>query len=148
MPTYTPKKNDIKREWVVIDADGVALGRLATKVAHLLKGKHKPIYSPHLDTGDYVIVINAGKVRLTGKKPETKLHYAHSGYIGSLKATPYKELLAKKPVFVVRKAVRGMLPHNRLGRAMIKKLKVYAGPEHRHQAQLGKSAEKAEVEVG
>lgn len=145
MPTVAVKKNDIKREWVIIDAEGVALGRLASKAAHILKGKHKPIYSTHLDTGDFVIIINAAKVRLTGRKRETKIHYTHSGYIGSLKATPYGELLDKKPVFVVREAIRGMLPHNRLGRAMIKKLKIYTGPEHRHQAQLQRSEEKAEA---
>lgn len=144
MPTIAVRKADITREWIVLDADGVALGRLASKAAHILKGKHKPVYSPHLDTGDYVIIINAGKVKLTGRKSETKIRYTHSGYPGALKSKPYGELLTKKPVFVVREAIRGMLPHNRLGRAMIKKLKVCEGSEHPYQAQLSKSAEKAE----
>jgi large subunit ribosomal protein L13 len=133
--TYSPKPGDVQRQWHVIDASDVVLGRLATQVATLLRGKHKPTYAPHLDTGDFVIVINAEKVALTGNKRESKMAYHHSGFPGGLRATPYSELLARHPEKAVEKAIKGMLPHNTLGRAMLKKLKVYRGPQHPHQAQ-------------
>jgi large subunit ribosomal protein L13 len=133
--TYSPKSGDVQRQWHVIDATDVVLGRLATQAATLLRGKHKPIYAPHVDTGDFVVVINAGKVALTGSKRDQKMAYRHSGYPGGLRAVRYSELLEKDPQRAVEKAVKGMLPHNSLGRAMAKKLKVYAGPEHPHQAQ-------------
>jgi len=136
MKTYSTKANDIERQWHVIDASGKTLGRLATQVASLLKGKHKPIYVPHLDTGDYVIVLNAAKVRVTGKKLKQKTYYRHSGYPGGLKAVTYEEMMSAHPTRVIEHAVKGMLPHNRLGRAMFKKLKVYAGDNHPHQAQV------------
>jgi large subunit ribosomal protein L13 len=135
MKTYSPKPADIEHRWYVVDASGQVLGRLATEVATLLRGKHKPIYSPHMDTGDHVIVINADKVELTGQKAEKKVAYRHSGYPGGIKGIRYTEYLATRPVAAVEKAVRGMLPHNRLGRQIIKKLHVVAGPEHPHQAQ-------------
>ena len=135
MRTFSPTPSDIQRTWHVIDADGMVLGRLATEVANLLRGKHKPIYAPHLDTGDFVIVMNAAKVVLTADKLDKKLAYRHSGYPGGLRATKYVDLMAKKPEEVVRKAVKGMIPKNRLGRSMIRKLKVYAGPTHPHAAQ-------------
>jgi large subunit ribosomal protein L13 len=133
--TYSPKPGDVTRQWHVIDATDVVLGRLATQVAVLLRGKHKPIFAPHVDTGDFVIVINADKVALTGNKREAKIAYRHSGYPGGLSATPYAQLLEKHPEKAVEKAIKGMLPHNTLGRNMLKKLKVYAGPDHPHQAQ-------------
>jgi large subunit ribosomal protein L13 len=133
--TYSPKAADVDRQWLVIDATDVVLGRLATQAATLLRGKHKPIYAPHVDTGDFVIVINADKVALTGNKREAKMAYRHSGYPGGLRATPYSELLERHPEKAVEKAIKGMLPHTSLGRNMLKKLKVYAGPEHPHQAQ-------------
>lgn len=136
MKTYSTKASDIEREWHVIDASGKTLGRLASEVARLLRGKHKPIYVPHLDTGDYVIVINADKVRVTGNKAKQKLYYRHSGYPGGLKSTSLAEMMASQPTRVIEHAVRGMLPKNPLGRAMLKKLKVYAGPNHPHQAQV------------
>jgi large subunit ribosomal protein L13 len=136
MKTYSTKASDIKREWHVIDASGQTLGRLASEVARLLLGKHKPIYVPHLDTGDYVIVINADKIRVTGNKVEQKLYYRHSGYPGALKSTSLAEMMKTQPTRVIEHAVRGMLPKNPLGRAMFKKLKVYAGPNHPHQAQV------------
>ncbi len=135
MRTYTPKPGDVERTWHVIDATDVVLGRLATQAATLLRGKHKATFAPHVDTGDFVIVINADKVALTGSKRETKLAYRHSGYPGGLRATPVGELLAKRPERVVETAVRGMLPKTTLGRAQLRKLKVYAGPEHPHAAQ-------------
>lgn len=135
MKTYSPKPPDIERRWYVIDASGAVLGRLATEVASILRGKHKPIFAPHMDTGDHVIVVNARGVRLTGGKEEKKIAYRHSGYPGGLTETPYSRLLATKPHFAVEKAVRGMLPKNRLGRAMVKKLQVYPGPDHPHRAQ-------------
>ena len=135
MRTFSPKAADVTRQWHVIDAKDVVLGRLASQVAILLRGKHKPIFAPHVDTGDFVIVINADKVALTGNKREQKMAYRHSGYPGGLKAKPYGELLAERPDRAIEKAVRGMLPHNSLGRQMLKKLKVYAGPNHPHQAQ-------------
>jgi large subunit ribosomal protein L13 len=135
MKTYAPKPRDIERRWYVIDASGAVLGRLATEVAAILRGKHKPIFAPHMDTGDHVIVVNARGVRLTGGKELKKVAYRHSGYPGGLTETSYERLLARKPHFAVEKAVRGMLPKNRLGRAMARKLQVYPGPEHPHQAQ-------------
>ena len=135
MKTYAPKPTDIERRWYVLDADGVVLGRLASEVAKILKGKHKPIYAPHADVGDHVIVVNARGVRLTGGKETKKVAYRHSGYPGGLTETPYATLLEKRPRFVVEKAVKGMLPKNRLGRAMASKLQVYDGAEHPHQAQ-------------
>jgi large subunit ribosomal protein L13 len=133
--TYNPKPKEISRAWYLVDGDGVVLGRLASEVAQILRGKHKPTYAPHLDTGDHVVVVNASKVRLTGAKRETKVYYRHSGYPGGLREIPYDRLLATRPQVAVEKAVRGMLPHNRLGRQMAKKLKVYAGPDHPHAAQ-------------
>jgi large subunit ribosomal protein L13 len=133
--TYTPKPGDVERQWYVIDASDVVLGRLATHVATLLRGKHKPTFAPHVDTGDFVVVVNAGKVALTGAKADQKQDYRHSGYPGGLRATSYAELLEKNPRRAVEKAVKGMLPHNRLSRQQITKLKVYAGPEHPHAAQ-------------
>jgi large subunit ribosomal protein L13 len=133
--TFTPKPGDIERRWHVIDASDVVLGRLATQSAVLLRGKHKPIFAPHVDTGDFVVIINAGKVALTGNKREQKLAYRHSGYPGGLRAVSYTELLDKNPQRAVEKAIRGMLPKNSLGRQMLSKLKVYAGPEHPHSAQ-------------
>lgn len=135
VPTYSPTSNDIQRAWHVVDAEGLVLGRLATEVARVLRGKHKPIYAPHLDTGDHVIVINADKVVLTSDKASKKFAYRHSGYPGGLRATVYTDLMANKPEEVVRRAVRGMLPKTRLGRSMFHKLKVYAGPVHPHSAQ-------------
>jgi large subunit ribosomal protein L13 len=133
--TYQPKPGDVTRQWHVIDASDVVLGRLASQAARLLRGKHKPYFAPHLDTGDFVIVVNASKVALTGAKREQKMAYRHSGYPGGLSAVPYVELLASKPERAVEKAVKGMLPKGTLGRAMLSKLKVYAGPDHPHQAQ-------------
>jgi large subunit ribosomal protein L13 len=133
--TYSPKPADVQRQWYVIDATDVVLGRLASQVAQLLRGKHKPIYAPHLDTGDFVIVINADKVALSGNKLEQKKAYRHSGYPGGLRSVTYGELMEKRPEKAVEKAVKGMLPKNSLGRKMAKKLKVYAGSEHPHQAQ-------------
>ena len=134
--TYSPKPGDIQRAWHVIDAEDVVLGRLAVQAATLLRGKHKPIYAPHVDTGDFVIVVNAEKVALTGDKKTTKLAYRHSGYPGGLSAAPVGQLLEKDARKVVEKAVWGMLPKNKLGRQIMKKLKVYSGPNHPHQAQM------------
>jgi large subunit ribosomal protein L13 len=133
--TYSPKPGDVTRQWYVIDAEDVVLGRLAVSVANLLRGKHKPIFAPHVDTGDFVIVVNAEKVALSGDKKTTKMAYRHSGYPGGLSATPVGVLLERDARKVVEKAVWGMLPKNRLGRQMLKKLKVYSGPNHPHQAQ-------------
>ncbi|MBE6037796.1 MAG: 50S ribosomal protein L13 [Anaerofustis stercorihominis] len=133
--TLTAKPQDIEKKWYVIDAEGQTLGRLASEVAAILRGKNKPYYTPNIDTGDFVIVINAEKIKLTGKKLTDKYYYRHSGYPGGLKATQYKDLIATKPELVIEKAVKGMLPKGKLGRAQGKKLKVYAGPEHKHQAQ-------------
>ena len=135
MSTYTPKPGEIARNWHVIDAEDVILGRLAVQAANLLRGKHKPQFAPHVDTGDFVIIVNASKVALTGQKSEKKMAYRHSGYPGGLKAVSYGKLLATRPERAVEKAVAGMLPKNSLGRAQLKKLKVYAGPEHPHAAQ-------------
>ena len=135
MKTYAAKPQEVERKWYVVDAEGQTLGRLASQVAAILKGKHKPIYTPHVDTGDHVIVINAEKINLTGKKLHSKRYYRHSGYPGGLKSITAGDLLNRYPERVIRAAVWGMIPHNRLGRKMIKKLKVYAGPDHPHQAQ-------------
>jgi len=135
MKTYSPKPRDIERRWYVLDASGAVLGRLATQAASILRGKHKPIYAPHADTGDHVIVINAKDVTLSGGKENKKVAYHHSGHPGGLTETVYSRLLAKKPAFAVEKAIKGMLPHNRLGRQMAGKLRVYPGPEHNHAAQ-------------
>jgi large subunit ribosomal protein L13 len=133
--TFSPKDSDITRQWHVIDASGVVLGRLASQAAVLLRGKHKPIFAPHVDTGDFVIIINANKVALSGNKLEQKQAYRHSGYPGGLRSVSYGELMEKHPERAVEKAVRGMLPKNSLGRKTLRKLKVYAGPDHPHRAQ-------------
>ncbi len=135
MRTFSPKDSDITRQWHVIDASGVVLGRLASQAAVLLRGKHKPIFAPHVDTGDFVIVINADKIALSGNKLEQKRAYRHSGYPGGLRAVSYAELMDSHPERAVEKAVRGMLPKNSLGRKTLRKLKVYAGPDHPHKAQ-------------
>jgi large subunit ribosomal protein L13 len=133
--TYAVKASEIDRRWWVVDATDQTLGRLATRIATLLEGKHKPIYSPHLDTGDHVVVVNAEKVRVTGDKLRQKTYYRHSNYPGGLRPESLEALLARKPELVIERAVKGMLPQNRLGRAMFRKLKVYRGAEHPHQAQ-------------
>jgi len=135
LKTFLPKPAEIERKWFVVDADGMVLGRLASQVANILRGKTKPIYTPNMDTGDYVIIINADKVVLTGKKLDQKKYYHHSGYAGGLKETTYRRLIAEKPEFAVRHAVVGMLPKGPLGRKMAKKLKVYAGTEYEQTAQ-------------
>ena len=135
MNTFMAKPTDIERNWYVIDASDKPLGRVATEAARILRGKHKPIFTPHMDTGDFIIIINAEKVLLTGNKLKQKKYYHHSGYPGGLRETAYSDLMVKKPTLVLEKAVKGMLPHNRLGRATAKKLKVYAGGEHPHAAQ-------------
>ncbi len=135
MPTYSPKASEIERSWVLIDAEGLVLGRLATEVARLLRGKHKPGFAPHLDTGDFVIIINADEVVLTAGKAEKKMVYRHSGFPGGIKEQTYANALGTKPAEAVRRTIKGMLPHTRLGAAQLKKLKVYAGPNHPHAAQ-------------
>ncbi|MCF7553152.1 MULTISPECIES: 50S ribosomal protein L13 [Pseudonocardia] len=135
MPTYSPKPGEITRAWHVIDATDVVLGRLATHAATLLRGKHKPTYAPHMDTGDFVVIINAEKISVSGKKRDDKFVYRHSGFPGGLKQRSVGEMIDSHPDRLVEKAIKGMLPHNRLGRAMAKKLKVYAGPSHPHEAQ-------------
>ena len=144
MRTFSPKAGDIQQQWHVIDASDVVLGRLASHAATLLRGKHKPIFAPHVDTGDFVIVINAEKVALTGRKLAQKQAYRHSGYPGGLRSVAYSDLLEKHPERLIEKAVRGMLPKNSLGRSMLRKLKVYAGPEHPHAAQQPKPVKFAE----
>jgi large subunit ribosomal protein L13 len=139
--TYSPKPGEIERQWHVIDASDVVLGRLASHAATLLRGKHKPTFAPHVDTGDFVIIVNAGKVALTGNKRQTKIAYRHSGYPGGLKQVRYSDLLDTRPDRAIELAVKGMLPHNKLGRQLIKKLKVYAGAEHPHAAQQPKPFE-------
>ncbi len=141
MKTHSTKPSEIERQWYVVDAEGRTLGRLASEIAKILMGKHKPIYAPNLDTGDYIIVINAGKVHVTGHKMDQKMYYRHSGYPGGLKGLTLREQLNRHPTRVIRSAVRGMLPHNRLGRAMLGKLKVYAGDAHPHTAQQPKALE-------
>ena len=135
LKTFMPKAADITRQWYVVDAEGMVLGRLASEVANILRGKNKPIYTPNVDTGDFVIVINADKIQMTGKKLDQKIYYHHSGYAGGLKETKYRKLIDEKPEFAIRHAVVGMLPKGPLGRQMAKKLKVYSGPEHEHAAQ-------------
>ncbi len=135
MRTYSPRADEIERSWYVVDAEGLTLGRMATEVARVLRGKHKAMYTPHLDTGDHVIVINADKVVLTADKAASKQVYRHTGYPGGIRSTTYATLLDEKPEQAVRRTIRGMLPKNRLGRQMLKKLKVYAGPTHPHAAQ-------------
>jgi large subunit ribosomal protein L13 len=135
MKTYSPKASEIERQWYIVDAEGKTLGRLATQIATILRGKHKPTYAPHMDMGDYVIVVNAEKIKVTGGKESKKLYYRHSGYPGGFRITRYRDLISKHPTRPLEKAVRGMLPRNALGEAMFKKLKVYAGPHHRHTAQ-------------
>jgi large subunit ribosomal protein L13 len=139
--TFVTKAQDIQREWYVVDATGQTLGRLASKIARIVRGKHKPIYSPAVDAGDYVIVVNAEKIHVTGGKLDKKIYYRHSGYPGGLKEIALRDLLQKHPTRVIKYAVRGMLPKNRLGRRMFKKLKVYAGPDHPHEAQQPKPME-------
>ena len=135
MRTFSAKSHDIDRNWYLVDAQNKTLGRLSTEIAHRLRGKHKPIYTPHVDTGDYIVVVNASKIRVTGKKMTDKVYYKHSGYIGNLKSENLETMLEKYPEKVLMKSVRGMLPKSKLGRAMIKKLKVFAGTEHAHIAQ-------------
>jgi large subunit ribosomal protein L13 len=144
--TFSPKAADIQRQWHVIDASDVVLGRLASQAATLLRGKHKPVFAPHLDTGDFVIVVNASKVALSGNKLRDKMAYKHSGYPGGLRSMSYAELMSRSPERAVEKAVKGMLPKNALGRQMLRKLKVYAGPEHPHKAQQPVPFEITQVE--
>ena len=135
MKTFSPKPEDINRQWIIVDADGQILGRLATLLAHRLRGKHKPEFAPHMDNGDFIVVVNCDKIKVTGNKLALKKYYQYSGYVGGLKETTLDVMLATKPQQVLMRAVKGMLPRNRLGRAMLKKLKVYAGSEHPHAAQ-------------
>lgn len=135
MKTYCPKEAEIERKWWLVDAEGKVLGRLASRIVHILRGKHKPYFAPHIDCGDFVVVTNAQKIYFTGRKLENKLYYRHSGYPGGLKAIPLTTLLSRKPEEVLRLAVKGMLPKNKLGRKILKKLKIYRGPEHPHQSQ-------------
>ena len=135
MKTFSAKNHDIDRNWYLVDAQNKTLGRLSTEIASRLRGKHKPIYTPHVDTGDYIVVINASKIRVTGKKMTDKVYYKHTGYIGNLKSENLETMLEKYPERVLLKSVRGMLPKNKLGRAMIKKLRIFAGSEHAHIAQ-------------
>ena len=135
MKSYMARPQEVERRWYVVDAEGKHLGRLASEVATLLRGKHKPQYTPHVDTGDFVVVVNAEKVAVTGRKAEQKVYRRHTGYPGGLRETPYEVMLDRKPTEVLRKAVHGMMPKTRLGRQQLKKLKLYAGPDHRHEAQ-------------
>lgn len=146
--TYSPRASEIEREWYVVDAEGMILGRLATEVARRLRGKHKPTFAPHLDTGDHVIIVNADKVVLSSGKADKKIVYRHSGYPGGLRSRTYADLLAQRPEEAVRRTVRGMLPKTRLGRAQLRKLKVYAGPTHPHAAQQPKPLEVAGAKAG
>ena len=141
MSTFVAKPETVQRDWYVIDAEGKTLGRLATEVATRLRGKHKPEYTPHVDTGDYIIIVNAEKVTVTGRKAQNKIYYSHTGYPGGIKEINFEKLIAKKPEMVIQKAVKGMLPRGPLGRAMFRKLKVYAGAEHNHVAQQPKQLE-------
>ncbi|GAB3288791.1 50S ribosomal protein L13 [Pseudidiomarina tainanensis] len=141
MSTFVAKPETVQRDWYVIDAEGKTLGRLATEVARRLRGKHKPEYTPHVDTGDYIIIVNAEKVAVTGRKAQNKIYYSHTGYPGGIKEINFEKLIAKKPEMVIQKAVKGMLPRGPLGRAMFRKLKVYAGAEHNHVAQQPKQLE-------
>ena len=141
MKTWNAKPGEIDRLWYVVDAEGKTLGRLATQIADTLRGKGKPEYTPHVDTGDFVVVVNAEKISVTGKKLDDKIYYRHSGYPGGLKSRPLRDELERRPTEVLRKAVKGMLPRNRLARAQMRKLKIYAGPEHPHEAQAPKELE-------
>ena len=141
MKTYMPNPADYSRDWYLVDATDVVLGRLATQVAFRLRGKHKPVFAPHVDTGDFIVVVNADKIKVTGRKEEQKQYHRHSGYPGGIKSVTAKKMLETKPEELIRAAVRGMLPKNRLGRQLIKKLKVYAGPEHPHAAQTPQALE-------
>jgi large subunit ribosomal protein L13 len=141
MTTVSAKPAEVRREWYLVDAEGKTLGRLATEIARRLKGKHKPIFTPHVDTGDYIVVVNAGKVRVTGNKLQDKMYYRHTGYVGNMKSISLEKLLAKAPERVIETAVKGMLPRNPLGRSMMKKLRVFGGPDHPHQAQQPKPLE-------
>lgn len=145
MRTYSPRADEIERGWYVVDAEGLTLGRMSTEVARILRGKHKAMYTPHLDTGDHVIIVNADKVVLTANKAEAKQVYHHTGYPGGIRSTTYATLLAEKPEEAVRRTIRGMLPKNRLGRQMLKKLKVYAGPTHPHSAQQPQTLDLADA---
>ncbi|WP_101757597.1 50S ribosomal protein L13 [Oceanicoccus sp. KOV_DT_Chl] len=135
MKTFSAKPDSVQRDWFVVDADGKTLGRLATEIAHRLRGKHKAEYTPHVDTGDYIVVVNAEKIQVTGNKAKDKMYYRHTGYVGNLKSISFDKLIDKAPESVIEIAVKGMMPHNPLGRTMLKKLKVYAGSEHPHAAQ-------------
>lgn len=141
MKTYSAKPQDIRRQWHLIDADGKTLGRLATEIARRLRGKHKPEYTPHMDTGDYIVVVNADKIHVTGNKLADKMYYRHTGYIGNLKSINLEKLLASKPERVIQQAVKGMMPRGPLGREMLSKLKIYAGPTHPHAAQQPQALE-------
>lgn len=141
MKTFSAKPETVKRDWYIVDAEGKTLGRLATEIARRLRGKHKAEYTPHVDTGDYIVVVNAEKVQVTGNKAKNKMYYNHSGYVGGLKSISFEKLIIKKPEQVIERAVKGMLPKNPLGRAMFRKLKVYAGTEHKHTAQQPKTLE-------
>lgn len=141
MKTYTPKADDIQRQWWIVDAEGRTLGRLATEIARVLRGKHKPMYTPHLDTGDHVIVVNAEKVTLTGRKADQKSYFRHSGWMGGEKEIPFRRMIETHPERVIELAVKGMLPKNKLGRQMKKKLRVYAGPDHPHESQQPETLE-------
>lgn len=141
MKTFSAKNETVKRDWYVVNADGKTLGRLATEIARRLRGKHKAEYTPHVDTGDYIVVINAEKVKVTGKKATDKMYYWHTGFIGGIKSISFEKLIAKKPEMVLERAVKGMLPKGPLGRDMFSKLKIYAGPEHKHTAQQPKVLE-------
>jgi large subunit ribosomal protein L13 len=139
MKTFSAKPAEVRREWFVIDAAGKTLGRMATEIARRLRGKHKPEYTPHVDTGDYIVVVNAGKVQVTGNKPKDKMYHRHTGYPGGLKSISFEKLVQSNPQRLIELTVKGMLPKNPLGRAMLKKLKVFAGPEHNHSAQQPKA---------
>lgn len=141
MKTFSAKPAEVKRDWYVVDAEGKTLGRLSTEIARRLRGKHKPEYTPHVDTGDYIVVVNAEKVRVTGNKEQDKIYYKHTGYIGNMKSISLGKLRDRRPELIIETAVKGMLPKNPLGRAMFRKLKVYAGPAHQHQAQQPKILE-------
>ena len=138
MTTVSAKPAEVRRDWYVVDADGKTLGRMASEIARRLKGKHKPVYTPHVDTGDYIVVVNAENIRVTGNKLQDKMYHHHTGYIGNLKSVNLEKLLDEHPERAIESAVRGMLPRNPLGRAMMKKLRIFAGPEHTHQAQQPK----------
>ncbi len=141
MKTFSAKPAEVKRDWFVVDADGKTLGRLATEIARRLRGKHKAEYTPHVDTGDYIVVVNAEKVAVTGNKAKDKMYYRHTGYIGNMKSASFEKMIDRKPEKVIELAVKGMLPKNPLGRAMAKKMKIYAGPDHQHAAQQPKALE-------